>query len=371
MPRYARVHVTGGLFHVICRFQDKQYFLDLPGARERYLELLGKAASTHDARIIAYCLMSSHIHLVIQAGNDPIGQLTKKVNAPFGAWLNRQRGGMGTVFADRPRSVLVHDETYGLELVRYVHNNPVRAQVTPRASKSDWSSHRCYAGLSPCPPWLATEAVLGPNHAEHEAIRADFVQFVDVGRNEKCRPEFSGEISRKLSARIRKLLGGDVALSCPVLGPDSFVTSALGEQVKKQQEQLQNRTSVTDATEVVAAVFRYFQLDPDLAGKRIRPKAVARARALAAWLWVEVMGRPQVMVADAMRLRRPAVSKMLRQLRGEGLSAEERDAIQRVYRQLTSTDDDTENGTAAARPEMGVPKIPAPTVFALKRNRNQ
>jgi REP element-mobilizing transposase RayT len=77
MPRLARFHVTGGLFHVISRFHDRRFYLDIEGAREKYLELLGKAAAAHDSRIIAYCLMSSHVHLVLQMGNDPLSQLMK------------------------------------------------------------------------------------------------------------------------------------------------------------------------------------------------------------------------------------------------------------------------------------------------------
>jgi putative transposase len=66
MPRYARFHVTGGLFHVISRFHDRRFYLDIEGAREKYLELLGQALKSHDAGIVAYCLMSSHVHLVLQ-----------------------------------------------------------------------------------------------------------------------------------------------------------------------------------------------------------------------------------------------------------------------------------------------------------------
>ena len=58
MTRYTRFHVTGGLFHVISRFHDRRFYLDIEGARDKYLELLGNAALTHDSRIIAYCLMS-------------------------------------------------------------------------------------------------------------------------------------------------------------------------------------------------------------------------------------------------------------------------------------------------------------------------
>ena len=69
------------MFHVISRFHDRRFYLDIEGAREKYLELLGKRMESHDARIVGYCLMSSHVHLhlVMQIGNDSIGSLTKKV----------------------------------------------------------------------------------------------------------------------------------------------------------------------------------------------------------------------------------------------------------------------------------------------------
>ena len=60
MPRFARFHVTGGLFHVISRFHDRRFYLDIEGGRDKYLAFLGNALASHDARVIAYCLMSSH-----------------------------------------------------------------------------------------------------------------------------------------------------------------------------------------------------------------------------------------------------------------------------------------------------------------------
>ena len=62
---------------MISRFHDRNFFLDIEGARHQYLELLGKAAEKHDARIIGYCLMSSHVHLVLQIGNQRLGDLTR------------------------------------------------------------------------------------------------------------------------------------------------------------------------------------------------------------------------------------------------------------------------------------------------------
>jgi putative transposase len=113
MTRYARLHVTGGLFHVISRFHDRRYYLDMDNGRATYLRLLGQASLVHDARIIAYCLMSSHTHLVVQLGNDRLGNLMSRVHSAFGNWVNIARGGVGSVMADRPKSVLVHTETHG------------------------------------------------------------------------------------------------------------------------------------------------------------------------------------------------------------------------------------------------------------------
>lgn len=246
--------------------------------------------------------------------------MTKKVHSPFGNWVNAKRKGIGAILAERPKSVLVHTETYGMELIRYVHNNPVRAGIVERASESGWSSHRAYLGLESAPEWLATEAVLGPDVKDHEAIRHELGCFVDEGRTEKRRPEFSGEVPLGLMKRIRKLMGGEVELSYPVPGPDEFVLSAMKEQVRRHAGQKISGTIEGGAKAVITEVFERLNLDPRTATQRIRPNDVSRARALSAWLWVERMGRPQLAIAEGFRLSTSAVGKMLKNLREEGPS---------------------------------------------------
>ena len=209
MPRFARFHGTGGLFHVIARFHDRRFYLDIEGARDKYLALLGNAAKTHDSRIVAYCLMSSHVHLVLQLGNDPLGRLMKQVHSPFANWINRRRNGLGAILAGRPNSVLVPCETHGMSLLRYVHNNPVRAGLVARASESSWSSHRAYLGLEETPSWLATEAIFGPDEGNRESLRHEMACFVDEGRQEERRPEFSGEVLMMRRLRREGLKKGE------------------------------------------------------------------------------------------------------------------------------------------------------------------
>jgi REP element-mobilizing transposase RayT len=363
MPRFARFHVTGGLFHVISRFHDRRFYLDIEGAREKYLELLGKALDAHDSRLVAYCLMSSHVHLVVQLGNDRLGKLTKRIHAPFGNWVNARRKGLGTVLADRPKSVLVHTETYGMELIRYVHNNPVRAGLVERASESGWSSQRAYLGLEACPPWLATEAVFGPDEKEHESIRHELALYVDEGRTEGRRPEFSGEVSLEFARRVRKLMGGDVELSYPVLGPDAFVVSALKEQVHRHNSRQLGQTRELGVERIIELVFVALGFDPQLARKRIKPGNVARARALVSWLWVEKMGRPQVVAAEGLGVRPTTVTKMLTKLRRSGLSKEEERILDEVLGSLMDGDVDS-GGSVNAPTEDTQPKV-----IVLKRQR--
>jgi putative transposase len=368
MPRYCRFHVTGGLFHIISRFHDRRFYLDIDGAREKYLELLGKAAQTHDSRIVAYCLMSSHIHLVLQLANDSLGRLTKQIHAPFGIWLNKQRNGLGTIFADRPKSVLVHSDTYGAAVLRYVHNNPVRAGIVERASDSEWSSHRAYMGLEACPSWLATDAVFGRHEAERETIRKKFGLYVDEGRLEGRRSEFSGEVSMDLARRIRKLLGGDVEMSYPVLGPDEFVVSVLKEQVHQHGDRKSGTLRKITAKAVVRAVFESMSLNPEDAYSRTKIADVARARASAAWIWVERLGKSQVVFADELKLSPAAIAMMVGKLRRRGLDKGEKRLLDKILKSFSEkkqgnmlSDDATSETTRTE--ETG------PKVIILKRQR--
>lgn len=363
MPRYARPHVVGGLFHVISRFRDGEYYMNLEGARAAYLRFLGVAAKKSSARVIAYCLMSSHVHLVLQLGADPLGRFTKSVHSGFAQWVNEQRRGLGAVFADRPKSVLVHAETHGLALVRYVHNNPVRAGLVERAADSDWSSHRAYLGLEEAPPWLAVGALLGEDDEERVLARRELASFVDEGRHEPRRAEFSGEVTRELSRRIRRVMGAGVELCYPVLGPDDFVRDALIEQVSRNR----TRRSVSaelNAAQVVGRVFESMGMETSLAVAKTRTVEVARARALAAWVWVMRLGRPQADVCAAIGAGSSATSQMLSRLRDRGLSREEQEIVRAVLDGLCIVEEATSLGDEVNREAI-------PRVVVVRRERDR
>ena len=361
MPRYARPHVTGGLLHVISRFHNRRYLMNTKGAREQYLSFLAKAWKSHDTRIIAYCLMSSHIHLVLQLGTMPLSSFTRSVHSGWAIWLNRRKKGLGTVMADRPGSTLVHSESYAKELVRYVHNNPVRAGVVKAASESEWSSHRAYVGLEEIPEWLDTTPILGSHPRWRSRNQAAFDQFVNEGRAEPRRPEFSGELSHALAKEIRKIVGGPVEISYPVLGPDEFVRDAYREQLQRNED-AQKLDSRINAEVLMKALCQELSIDPALMDSNFRPIHIAKARALLAYAYCDRLSQRQVEVADLLNVRPSAVSKMLLLLRRDGLTQDEHDAVARVISRVS-------DGSFSKNSSLAKADAKHSRVVALKRRR--
>lgn len=152
--RIARVTAPGAVYHVISRFVDQRWEFREDIERAKYLSLLGRALQSCDWRCLSYALMSSHIHLAMVAGEQPMWRWLKRVHSPFANWMNERHDRLGPLFAQRPNAWAVRPEHIG-ELIAYIHNNPVRAGVVAHARDSAWTSHAAYVGLTSAPRWLA------------------------------------------------------------------------------------------------------------------------------------------------------------------------------------------------------------------------
>ena len=215
MPRPHRWSLSGVLYHCIWRFVDRQWFFESDEEREVYLFLLGRALGRSDWRCVAYALMSNHIHLAVIAGKRPMSSWTIAVNSPFAAWMNKRRGRLGSVFADRAKDYRVLPAHEG-SVIAYIHNNPVRARVVRRARESSWTSHRAYAGLVHAPEWLAVaEGLVRSGFDDGRAFDA----WVNDTPGESAEV-WLGRMTKKLAGRgaleIGTAVGNGVAASVPV-----------------------------------------------------------------------------------------------------------------------------------------------------------
>jgi hypothetical protein len=153
MPRRKRHIEPGAVYHLISRFVDREFLIDSEEHRRTYIRLLGHSLDRSSWRCVAYAVMSNHIHLAMVAGREPLAAWLRSVHAPFADVVNRSRARIGAVFVRGPKDIFVPDEGIA-QLIAYLHNNPVRANVVPHPRQSIWTSHRAYCELEQVPSWL-------------------------------------------------------------------------------------------------------------------------------------------------------------------------------------------------------------------------
>lgn len=293
MSRHARIHYAGGIFHLISRFVNRSYLIKTDADRVQYLRLLENAARKSDAIILSYCLMSNHIHLVVRAGRDPLEGLMKSVNAGFAGWINsRSKRRQGPVFAGRYKSILVDEEAYLLQLIRYVHNNPVRANVVKHACDSKWSSHCAYVGKSTPPDWLNVGYVLAMFGKQPKATQRKFEAYVREGEGEKQRRDLNGESSERVARKFQETFGDVWRVSGPIAGDDNFVAKVLAD-ISFVDDQVEYRAHIPAREsvrpglgEVIAAVCADVGVEPWEFDNQPRKRNSVLARRLITFLWI-------------------------------------------------------------------------------------
>ena len=147
MPRLARTVIAHVPHHITQRGNRREDIFFTDEDREMYLAWLKDYSQRHDVAILAYCLMSNHIHLVAVPGTEEALQaVLKPLHMRYAQRLNRQRGWKGHVWQGRYFSSPL-DQAYLWACLRYVERNPVRARVVRKAENYRWSSAPAHCNL--------------------------------------------------------------------------------------------------------------------------------------------------------------------------------------------------------------------------------
>lgn len=193
MPRPRRLHVPGGIYHVILRGNHRQpiFFGDADMLR---LEVyVAEATALTGTRVHAYCWMPNHIHLAMQPADTPLSAAMLRIASRYARYVQRRVPTTGHLFERRYRAILVDDARYLLELLRYIHLNPVRAGLVDDPTEYPWSGHRTYLGDDAhSRPWLTTDHLLRMFASEPEAARHVYQKHVLAGIGLDPPPEMRG-----------------------------------------------------------------------------------------------------------------------------------------------------------------------------------
>ncbi|MDO9493426.1 transposase [Acetobacterium sp.] len=183
MPRKAREKSATAIYHVVFRGINRQVIFEDKEDRIKYLELLKEYQEISGYKIYAYCLMSNHIHLLMKEGQEELGTVFRRLGASYVYWYNWKYNRSGHLFQDRYKSEPVEDDAYLLTVVRYIHQNPVKAGISGNPMDYPWSSYREYfsdGGL------CETRYILRLFSEDLATAKEQFESFNQAEENSQC-----------------------------------------------------------------------------------------------------------------------------------------------------------------------------------------
>jgi putative transposase len=202
MARRARIHYPGAIYHVMLRGNGGQDIFFDDSDRIRFYELLEEGVERFHVRIPAFCLMGNHLHLVVQVAEIPLSRLIQNVSFRYARYRNAKERRTGHLFQGRYKAIVIDAESYLVELVRYIHLNPVRVGIVAEPADYRWSSHRAYLGKESL-PWLSTDWILSRFSRREESARRLYRNFIADGIGDGYRKEFHS------GTREGRILGDD------------------------------------------------------------------------------------------------------------------------------------------------------------------
>jgi len=248
MPRQARLDAPGTLHHVMMRGIERADIFSDDKDREHFLSKVGEIGKATETRILAWALMDNHVHMLLFSGSSGLPRFMRRLLTGYAVWFNRRHQRSGHLFQNRYKSIVCEEDGYLLELVRYIHLNPLRSHVVRNLEELDryrWSGHSVIVGKVQR-DWQEREYVLNQfGRGEKRSIRA-YRRFIEEGKGIGRRPELVGGglirslggWSKVLSLRSR---GEEMEHDSRILGSGDFVQAVTRDAEEAIARQVRNR----------------------------------------------------------------------------------------------------------------------------------
>ena len=146
MPRRAREKSSTGIYHIMLRGINGQIIFEDNEDCEKLIKIIGEYKAVCGYEIYAFCLMGNYIHLLIKEGKEDLGIAFRRIGARYVYWYNWKYKRRGHLFQDRYKSEVVENDKYFLTVLRYIHQNPIKAGIEKNMAKYPWSSFNEYLG---------------------------------------------------------------------------------------------------------------------------------------------------------------------------------------------------------------------------------
>jgi REP-associated tyrosine transposase len=315
MPRKARIDAPGALHHVIARgIARKKVFAD-DLDRDFFLERLAMIVRESQTQCFAWALIPNHFHLLFKTGATPIATVMKRLLTGYAMHYNRRHKRIGHLFQNRYKSILCQEDSYLLELVRYIHLNPLRAKLVADMKELErfaYCGHGVLMGKLNA-QWQDTVYVARLFDKHLPTARRRYRAFVQKGIAEGKRDDLvGGGLIRSAGGwtavkSLRKANGfqkGDER----ILGDGEFVDSAIFQAKEAYERKYQLRAKGLGLDDIAGKAAQIIGIDPELVWVKGKQPKVVQARSLLCYWATNELGISQAALSKRLELSQSAVS---------------------------------------------------------------
>lgn len=327
MPRKARIDAPGALHHIIVRGIEKKPIFHDDTDRNNFLQRIDPILENSSTPCYAWALMPNHLHLLLKTGLKSISTVMRQLLTGHAVYYNRRHKRHGHLFQNRYKSILCQEEAYLLELVRYIHLNPLRGGIVhsiQELKKYPYGGHSSMMGKSR-QRWHMTHYVLGFFGNKESAARKAYHQFVEKGISLGKRPELTGGGLVRSAGGWLALVGLRaaklrIASDERILGDSDFVEAVLKTANEQLEKRYQLKAKGFDLPQVAEKVAELMNLPVEMVWEKSRRPQVVKARDLICY-WANLeLGISITALAKQFGRSQSTVSVAVR--RGEKLAKE-------------------------------------------------
>jgi putative transposase len=344
MPRQPRLDAPGLLQHVMARGIERRQIFQDDKDRKAFLTRFADILEETQTQCYAWALIPNHFHLLLRTGSTPLSKVMRRLMTGYAVNFNKRHKRSGHLFQNRYKSVVCEEDPYLLELIRYIHLNPLRAGLVKDLRELDkypWSGHSVIMGRRKNP--LIRKLLKQPNKPDSlnrpekpseprkslaektvedvflrfndtiKVSRRRYRNFVKKGIEQGARPDLQGGgLVRSAGGDKRGLLGrkregrewGDER----ILGSGDFVSEALSKAGEEWESQTGPRPPLEALIEAVAEIF---EISSQQLKSRSRKRSIVDARSVFARIAVRNHGYKGTEVSQALSFSLPSVSRIV------------------------------------------------------------
>jgi putative transposase len=333
MARGPRLDAPGSLHHVIVRGIERRRIFETEKDREDFLDRLETVVSEGKATCFAWALIPNHAHILLRTGSAPLAKMMRRLLTGYAVSFNLRYQRAGHLFQNRYKSLICEEDSYLLELVRYIHLNCIRAGVVRGIEELDryrWSGHSALMGNQDR-PWQAREEVLSYFGRKEGVAKRKYRQFVlegiSLGRREELttggrKGDTGGhgrESERKQDVRI--------------LGSSEFVKKILAEEARENHKRALFKKRRVSIKELINSVGKAFGVTGGEVIGGIQRQTVTLARSVVCYLGSRDLGMTGREISRELDLTPAAIHYAV--LRGEKYLVENKEVEETLSKYLT------------------------------------